>query len=87
MKQRVIVVPPSDGWKEHTVYLVEVQHFKNNPKHKALLHVGFLNGEKTSDGKKTPGAYSEVWSHSYDNASAFEDNYSITVLQELCPLV
>ena len=47
------LIKPRGGWKERTWYLVDVEYFKGNPRHRSLFFSGFLNGEG-----KTPGGYS-----------------------------
>jgi hypothetical protein len=36
------IFPPINGWKEHTLYLVDVSMNAGNPMHKALFYSGFL---------------------------------------------
>jgi hypothetical protein len=46
------IIPPKDGWKESTWYLVNVSYNKGNPKHKSLFYSGFLTGKD-----RQPGGY------------------------------
>jgi len=39
-------IPPEEGWKPHSYYVVEVSGHKGNPIFKAILYTGFLD-EKT----------------------------------------
>lgn len=55
------IIGPEFGWKEQTVYLVEVSWSETNPIHRALYYSGFLNGEPEG----TPGGYNGVM---YPNA-------------------
>ena len=75
------IIPPDNGWKAHTYYLVEVSCFQSNPIHKAILGVGFL-GANSEPGQ--PGNYSEVWNNSYDYAHKFYKIHYLKVLKELC---
>lgn len=74
------IISPPDGWKEHTIYIVKASHHKYNPVHFALLHVGFLNKDKT------PGAYSKVWQNSYDEPYDITELYSVEYVKELCKI-
>lgn len=55
------VIPPEGGWTNHTAYLVDVAWRANNPIHRAILHVGFMDGPRF-------GNHCEVWSNCYDEA-------------------
>lgn len=50
-KQRTILEPEGSfttagGWKQLTYYVVDVAFSANNPVHRRILYVGFLNGSK-----------------------------------------
>lgn len=49
------LVIPVGGWKEQTVYLVDVSYNASNPIHRCLFYTGFLNGP---DGG--PGGYARL---------------------------
>lgn len=36
-------IPPEEGWKEHSYYVVKISMYKNNPTHSAILYTGFLD--------------------------------------------
>ncbi len=40
------ILEPQGGWQEDTYYVVLVAHNKNNPIHRSILYLGFLNGSK-----------------------------------------
>jgi len=48
------IIPPADGWKPNTLYLVKVAYNRANPIHKALFYSGFLTD------KGQPGSYNGV---------------------------
>ena len=73
-------IPPLEGWKAHTYYLVEVSFSSHNPVHLAILAVGFL-GINSSEG--IPGNYSEIWKNSYDHTYHYRDVYYIKAIKEL----
>lgn len=74
------VIPPTEGWKEHTYYLVEVSYSPSNPVHLAILAVGFL-GINSPEG--VPGNYSEIWTNTYDHAYPFREAHYLKVIKEL----
>lgn len=78
-KERTII-PPKDGWKEHTYYHVLVAYSSSNIIHEAVFQVGFL-GANSAPGE--PGNYSEVWCNSYDRAKHFDDVHYLKVIQML----
>lgn len=76
------VIPPLEGWKAHTWYLVDVAYSSNNPIHRSLLYTGFLNGGKDND----PGGYSQLVAlntPSPDGCSELRDAYYIKVIKKL----
>lgn len=83
LKEKPEVIPPENGWKNHTYYLVEVSYSSTNPTHLAILGVGFV-GINAPPG--TPGNYSEFWNNSYDRPHRFSEAYYIRALQELVTL-
>lgn len=74
------IIPPTDGWKEHTYYWVRVSYRPSNPIHSAILGVGFL-GANSEPGQ--PGNYSEVWCNTYDRAELYSKVHYLEVIREL----
>lgn len=79
------IIPPSSGWKEHTLYLAEVSYNSQNPIHNALVYIGFLDNGK-------PGNYSGVMKlmpscHDCDLDKKIEEMYYVKIMRELvsCP--
>lgn len=98
LAQDECVIPPKDGWKAHTLYLVHVSFSKTNPVHEAYLQVGFLRDVdaelkqinkllKRNVAYRTvgivPGGYSEIWNNNYDKAIKFADAWYLEVIKEL----
>lgn len=50
-KERTII-PPVDGWKPQTYYIVEAAFSTTNPIYEYVFFSGFLNGKE-----ETPGGY------------------------------
>jgi hypothetical protein len=78
MKQQHIY-PPLGGWKEQTLYLVEVSFRPNNPVHQSTFYTGFLN-----DGK--PAGYNEIHSPGMRDVYSISDVYYMRVIRELVEL-
>ena len=55
------VIPPVGGWEAHTWYLVDVEVFQGNPRHRSLFHVGFLCRD-AGNGVDLPASYSGLQS-------------------------
>lgn len=74
------IIPPEDGWKPNTLYLVNVCFSDANPVHQAYFYSGFLNG---ADGG--PGGYNAIWSSGYEQHKHLElkDVYYMRVLKAL----
>ena len=72
------IIPPVEGWEEHTLYLVEVAFNDQNPVHLAFLEIGFLNGP---DGG--PGGYCEIWCNNYGSAGSLADAHFLRVVKKL----
>ena len=64
-------------FKEGHIYLVDVAWRSSNPVHRAILHVGFLNNDKSF------GGYCEVWSNNYDEARRAYSAYYLKVIKDL----
>jgi len=60
---------------EATTYLVEVQLFENNPKHRAVLFVNYLNGKDCT-----------IYAHTYKKPVPLREVYSITMFTKLAKL-
>lgn len=76
MKTNQYIVPPKGGWKEETVYEVDVAFSPDNPVHPALFYSGFLN----NDG--TPGGYNRIWNPTY-HIYSIEDVHYLRVVREV----
>lgn len=50
------IIPPENGWKEQSYYIVEASFSESNPVHRYIFFTGFLNGKDL-----TPGGYSEFY--------------------------
>lgn len=72
------IIPPAEGWGEHTLYLVEVAFDANNPVHYSYLEIGFLNGP--DDG---PGGYCELWCNNYDEGYKLSDAHYLRAVKKL----
>lgn len=72
------IIPPAEGWKEKTLYLVEMSYLAAEPIRQAYLCVRVLNGE---DGG--PDHYSGVWYGSYDVPAAFGGVHYLKVIKVL----
>lgn len=77
------IFPPEGGWKEKTVYLVQVSMRPTNPVFKCLLHTGFIFKEGKYKGLF--GGYCEIWANTCDQTDASKVYY-LEPIQELCPL-
>ena len=71
-----LIVPPEGGWKERTLYAVEVSFNTGNPIHNAVFFSGFLR-----DGN--PANYNQVWNPSYDEPYTIRRLHYLKVLREL----
>jgi len=58
------IIPPKEGWQEHTWYLVEVAYNRHNPVHLSLFFSGFLN-----ERGRTPGGYNGLQPLNYAGSS------------------
>ncbi len=38
------LIPPANGWKEQTYYVVDVSWQPTNPIHRRIMYLGFING-------------------------------------------
>lgn len=67
------VIKPLGGWEPHTWYLVDVEVFDGNPRHRSLFFSGFTKGPG-GNGDGTPGNYNGVQSI---NSAGMEDSIPI----------
>lgn len=74
------IIPPADGWKPNTVYIVNVSWNGNNPIHQAILHTGFI----TDRGEF--GGYCEVWQNSYESSYQANHCHYLEFVRELATL-
>lgn len=74
------VIPPEEGWKENTCYLVDVSYSQDNPVHRAIFIVGFI------DKPNIPGGYSKIWSNTYEVPIPYGGVHYLEVIKELCTL-
>lgn len=73
------IIPPTDGWKPQTWYLVDVKFFPTNPRHRQLFYSGFLIREKES---LYPGGYNG-FAHVEDDPQ-IQDVHYLRVIREVC---
>lgn len=59
------IIPPADGWEPHTWYLVDVEVFEGNPRHRALFFSGFTEGPGAHAGSGQPGNYNGIQALNY----------------------
>ncbi|KKQ07954.1 MAG: hypothetical protein US20_C0026G0022 [Candidatus Pacebacteria bacterium GW2011_GWF1_36_5] len=70
------IIPLEEGWKESSIYLVEVCFSSNNPIHAALFYSGFLRNGK-------PGNYNQLWNPSWDRTFNINQIYYLRVIKNL----
>jgi hypothetical protein len=68
------IIPPENGWKQKTYYVVDVSFFKGNPVHRRIFYSGFLEDD-------TPGAYNQFFCS--DNRRTINDIYYLKVIEEI----
>ena len=71
-----LIVPPEEGWKENTLYAVEVSFNGGNPIHKAVFYSGFLK-------EGNPAQYSQVWNPTYEHGYSLSRLRYMKVLRKL----
>jgi len=71
------IIPPKDGWKASTYYVVEVAYKSSNPIHRSILYTGFLN----KDG--TPGSYSAIFNGTSVHNQRYENVYYLRYISEI----
>ena len=70
------VIPPVNGWKDETYYIVKVAFASGNIIHKVIFYSGFLQ-----DGK--PCGYNCLLSPKYNMKYKITDTYYLEVVEEL----
>ena len=56
------IIPPKGGWEAHTWYIVDVEVFEGNPRHRALFFSGFVGEGPGGEPDGAPGNYNGVQS-------------------------
>lgn len=69
------IFPPEGGWKESTLYLVEVSFNKHNPIHTSTFFTGFLTY------KGDPSGYNEVHNPGMHESSQLSDVFYLRALK------
>lgn len=70
------VFPPKGGWKENTMYIVDVAFTQSNVIHQSYFFSGFL-----SDGK--PSGYNQIINPTYEEPESMKSTYYMKALFEL----
>lgn len=61
-----VIVPPLEGWKRLTYYVVELAFSEHNPIHEAIINTGFLDDEGNIQNIK-------IFNDTYDRVMNLED--------------
>lgn len=72
------IIPPENGWKAETYYVVDVAWNSANPIHRAIFYTGFLNGKKSR-----PGGYNQIFNPTYEELKEFKDAYYMKIVREV----
>lgn len=75
--------PPREGWEEQTWYLVDVEYFSTNPRHRSLFFSGFLNGEDNGPGGYSGLVGTDGYSEDYNSPNAWRSTYYFRVVRRL----
>jgi hypothetical protein len=70
------VFPPNGGWKEKTMYIVDVAFTKSNVIHQSYFFSGFLSGGK-------PSGYNQIINPNYEEAESISSVYYMKATDEL----
>lgn len=83
--QRGLRLPPEDGWKPSTWYVVRVAYRRDNPNHDALLFTGFLNADKTPGGYHCiiPAIGMATWRVGAEAAACYDDPFCLEAIREV----
>ncbi len=68
LKKKKEIIPPKDGWKESTHYIVDVSYSSGNPVHRSIFYTGFLQ-----DGR--PCGYNVIFNPTSDLSHIGEVHY------------
>lgn len=69
---------PKGGWKENTLYNVQVSFRPTNPIHPAILFTGFFSGRD-----RQPGAYHTLFNPYWDENATLSDIHFLKVVAEI----
>ena len=72
-----LVLPPKQGWKANTLYLVQVAIHQHNPIHEAIFFSGWL------DDRQQPYSLSKLWHPYYCKNYCLSDIFLLKVEKEL----
>lgn len=72
-----LVLPPKQGWKANTLYLVQVALHRHNPIHEAIFFSGRL------DDNQQPFSYNPVWHPHYQSEYKLKHIFLLKVEKEL----
>jgi len=70
------VFPPEGGWKENTMYIVDVAFTQSNAIHQSYFFSGYL-----SDG--VPSGYNQIINPTYEEPESMRSAYYMKALYEL----
>lgn len=62
------IIPPKDGWKESTHYIVDVSYSSGNPVHRSIFYTGFLDNGR-------PCGYNVIFNPTSDLSHIGEVHY------------
>jgi hypothetical protein len=70
------IIPPKEGWKPESYYVVEVAFFAYNPIHRAIYYSGFLMHDN-------PCGYNQLWNPCYEGKYEIADIFYLRVIEKL----
>ncbi|MDQ0019042.1 hypothetical protein [[Curtobacterium] plantarum] len=70
------VFPPSGGWKENTMYIVDVAFTQSNVIHQSYFFSGYL-----TDGK--PSGYNQIINPTYEEPESMSSAYYMKAMGDL----
>jgi hypothetical protein len=68
------IIPPIDGWKRDSYYIVDVSFCKANPIHRKIFYVGFV------DSNGNPSSYNMFFSQ---DRLTIKDVFYLKVIKEI----
>jgi len=71
------IIPLPEGWKERTLYLVDVSYRPSNPIHRSVFYTGFLHNGN-------PCGYNEVHAPGMKGHVDLNEVYYMVVIKEIC---